>query len=128
MRSRGVMGSRRALSGERGVTLVMMALMMFLILGMSALAVDYGMIKAAKAEAQRAMDAAALAGASAFLVTDPAADKAAIADQRAREYGAKHTVHQVPIDPVLIGVNVDLPNQKVTASYTSPGIGLWFAS
>ena len=31
---------------ERGVTLVMMALMLFLALGMSALVVDFGMIKA----------------------------------------------------------------------------------
>ena len=53
--------------GERGVTLVLMAVMLFLALGMSAMVIDYGMIKAAEAEAQRAMDAAALAGASSFL-------------------------------------------------------------
>ncbi len=62
----------------------MMALMLFLMLGMSALVIDYGMIKAAKAEAQRAMDAAALAGASAFLdILDPAIDKADRAEARA---------------------------------------------
>lgn len=122
------MGSRKsALREERGVTLVLMALMLFLALGMSALAIDYGMIKSAKAEAQRAMDAAALAGASAFLVTDPAADESAIAQERAKEYAAKHTVHRIPIDPAIVNVDVDLPNEKVTASYSSPGIQLWFA-
>jgi hypothetical protein len=122
------MGSRKsALREERGVTLVLMALMLFLALGMSALAIDYGMIKSAKAEGQRAMDAAALAGASAFLVTDPAADLSAIAQERAREYAAKHTVHRIPIDPATVNVDVDLPNYKVTASFSSPGIQLWFA-
>ena len=38
---------KSALREERGVTLVLMALMLFLTLGMSALAIDYGMIKAA---------------------------------------------------------------------------------
>ena len=76
--------SKAARRDERGVTLVLMALMVFLALGMSALVIDYGMIKATKAEAQRAMDAAALAGASAFLIADPDADFVGIAEARAR--------------------------------------------
>ncbi len=79
MCSRCRSSSRGAQRGERGVTLVLMALMLFLVMGMSALAVDYGMIKAAKAEAQRAMDSAALAGASAFIISDPMVDKSAVA-------------------------------------------------
>ncbi len=71
MSVRGRSSGRRRLLNERGVTLVMMALMLFLALGMSALVVDFGMIKASKAEAQRAVDAAALAGASAFLIAGP---------------------------------------------------------
>jgi Flp pilus assembly protein TadG len=122
------MGSRKsALREERGVTLVLMALMVFLAMGMSALAIDYGMIKAAKAEDQRAMDAAALAGASGLLVTTPGADLRAIARERALEYAAKHTIHRVPIDPAAVGVDVDLVKNTVRASYSSPGIVLWFA-
>jgi hypothetical protein len=105
----------------------MMALMLFLVLGMSAMVVDYGMIKSAKAEAQRAMDAAALAGASAFLINDPLADIPGIAEARAKEYAVKHTVHQVTVDTSVVNVDVDVPNEKVTASYTTPDIGLWFA-
>ena len=123
------MSSRKsALREERGVTLVMMALMMFLALGMSALAIDYGMIKAAKAEGQRAMDSAALAGASAFLISDPDADIPAIAETRARDFAKKHDVHRTPITDPEVVVNVDLPNTTLTASYTSGGIPLWFAS
>ena len=118
--------------GERGVTLVLMAVMLFLALGMSAMVVDYGMIKAAKAEAQRAMDAAALAGASVFLEPeDPLVNKESAAQARAREYAAKHDVHNVMIDSAtgagIVNVDVDLADETVTASFTSPAIPLWFA-
>jgi hypothetical protein len=90
------------------------------------------MIKAAKAEAQRAMDAAALAGASAFLdPDDPLVDKAAVAEARAREYAAKHDVHRTFINSAagagFVEVFVDPDKEQVTASYTSPELTLWFA-
>ena len=128
MRSRGVMGSRRALSGERGVTLVMMALMMFLILGMSALVVDYGMIKATKAEAQRAMDAAALAGASAFLIPDPATDYVAVATERAHEFAHKHAVRTLAITEGEDAVTVDLAEKTVKVEWYRSNLPLWFAN
>src|SRR3954452_464617 len=91
--------NRAGRRGERGVTLVVMALMLTLALSMSALAIDYGMVKSAKAEAQRAMDAAALAGASVFTEPFPlGTDLEAIARQRTKEYAANHTVHRVPVD------------------------------
>ena len=123
------MSSRKsALREERGVTLVLMALMLFLTLGMSALAIDYGMIKAAKAEAQRAMDSAALAGASAFLISDPAVNKTAEVEVRARDFAKKHTVHRVPVTDPEVRVGVDLLNETDTVAYTGGGIPLWFAS
>jgi hypothetical protein len=111
---------------ERGVTLVMMALMLFLTLGMSALVVDYGMIKSAKAEAQRAVDAAALAGASAFLMPDPLADKDAEAEARARDYAKKHAVHRIAITDPQIAVDLSRPD-TITVTYTGPQMPLWFA-
>lgn len=128
MCSRCRASSKAARQNERGVTLVMMALMLFLALGMSALAVDYGMIKSAKAEAQRAVDAAALAGASAFLIPDPAINKSTIGEERARDYAKKHTVHTVQITDPEIDVDVDLPNETVTVTYAGGAIPLWFAS
>jgi hypothetical protein len=103
-----------------------MALTLFLALGMGALAIDYGMIKASKAEAQRAVDAAALAGASAFLIADPLIDKVAEAEARAREYARKHAVHRVGITDPQIEVDLSLPD-TITVSYTSGQIPLWFA-
>jgi hypothetical protein len=126
--SRQVVSGRSPRHGERGVTLVVMALMLTLALGMSALAIDYGMIKSAKAEAQRAMDAAALAGASAFLIPDPTVDKVAEAEARARDYAKKHAVHRVAITDPEVEVVVDLPNETITASYNGGGIPLWFAT
>jgi Flp pilus assembly protein TadG len=117
-----------AWKNERGVTLVMMALMLFLVLGMSALTIDYGMVKATKAEAQRAMDAAALAGASAFLIAAPTTDFDSVAEARAREYAKLHTVHRVTITDPEVTVDVDEPKKEVTASYTSGNIPLWFAN
>src|SRR6476620_6945764 len=128
--SRQVVAGRSPRHGERGVTLVVMALMLTLALGMSALAIDYGMIKSAKAEAQRAMDAAALAGASVFTEPfPPGTVLEPIADARAREYAAKHTVHRIPVDSSAerLSVEVVLADHTVKASYNTPGIGLWFA-
>ena len=126
--SRQVVSGRSPRHGERGVTLVVMALMLTLALGMSALAIDYGMIKSAKAEAQRAMDAAALAGASAFLIPDPDIDKVDSAEARARDYAKKHTVHRVAVTDPEVEVAVDLPNETITATYNGGGIPLWFAT
>jgi Flp pilus assembly protein TadG len=128
MRSSRLVGSRQGRLDERGVTLVIMALMMFLILGMSALVVDYGMIKAAKAEAQRAVDAAALAGASAFQISDPAVDKVALADERARELALKHAVRNVSItDPEIVDT-VDVAARTVKVDWFRGDLPLWFAN
>jgi hypothetical protein len=125
----GVRLNKVARKSERGVTLAIMALMLFLALGMSATVIDYGMVKASKAEAQRAMDAAALAGASAFKdILDPALNKRDSAETRARNYAKKHLVHNVTItDAEIDSVVVDVAAQKVTVWYTSGDIPLWFA-
>jgi Flp pilus assembly protein TadG len=128
MKASRLMGSSRARRDERGVTLVMMALMMFLILGMSALVVDYGMIKASKAEAQRAMDAAALAGASAFLIPDPETDYDAVARARAHDFAHKHSVRNVPITDGEDSVTVDLVARTVKVDWYRGNLPLWFAN
>jgi Flp pilus assembly protein TadG len=117
--------SRRHLD-ERGVTLVMMALMLFLALGMSAMVVDYGMVKATKAEAQRAVDAAALAGASAFLIPDPTVNKNIEAEARAREYAKKHAVHRIAITDPQVAVDLTRPD-TITVTYSGPQMPMWFA-
>ena len=56
-------GSRKANSKERGVTLALVAAAMVAMIAMAALSIDIGTLYQAKAEAQRAADAAALAAA-----------------------------------------------------------------
>jgi len=74
---------RRAPQDEHGVVLVQVAVLLVAIVGFCALAVDYGVLWVARAQAQNAADAAALAGATALAfdsVADPSiAEQAAIA-------------------------------------------------
>jgi hypothetical protein len=103
-----------------------MALMVFLVMGMSALAIDYGMIKAAGGEAQRAADAAALAGASAYL-DEPILVDSAYA--RANRYVSRHTIRNVQIDTLTeVVVTPVLADQTVEVRVTRAGLITWFAS
>ena len=52
---------------KRGAMLVLVAVSLGMLIGFAALAVDFGMLYDARSETQRAADAAALAGASAYL-------------------------------------------------------------
>ena len=77
------------LRNERGASIVLVSVMMAALMGMAALAIDLGMLRKARAEAQRAADAAALAGADAFRWDIPAAAK--IDSARAFAYRAADT-------------------------------------
>src|ERR1051326_4383256 len=52
---------------ERGMTLLLVCILMFAMIAMAALAIDVAWLYTARSEAQRAADAAALAGAKEFL-------------------------------------------------------------
>jgi Flp pilus assembly protein TadG len=114
---------------ERGVSLAVVALVIVMVLSMSAIAIDYGMIKTAKAEAQRAMDASALAGASAFKEPTPSYNYDSAGKARAKEIAVQHTVHRAVVDTssAHLDVTVDLVKKNVKATYTVPPISLWFA-
>jgi hypothetical protein len=109
--------------------MVMAAVMILMFLSMAALAIDYGMVKTAKAEAQRAMDGAALAGASVFTEPSPTFNKDSGAKARAKALAVQHTVHRMVVDTTAahMAVAVDLVNSNVTATYTVPPMSLWFA-
>ena len=59
----------RSIGGERGSVLVIVAFSMVMLLAVSALAIDLANFYMARAQAQRAADAGALAGAKAFIIT-----------------------------------------------------------
>lgn len=113
---------------ERGATLVLMAIALALSLGMAALAIDYGMIKAKRAEAQRAVDASALAGASVFLISDPVFNKSQGAVDTAMKYAVLHKVGLSDVDPTEITVTPDVPNTTVKVDFMRTGIRTWFAN
>ena len=113
---------------ERGVALVLMVLFTALVLGMAALTIDYGMIKSETTEAQRAVDAAALAGASSLIVANPAYDKYQGAIDTASKYALLHSVGVQPIVSGEVTIEPDLTANTVRVSWARMGIRTWFAN
>ena len=96
-------------SQERGVTLALAALSLMALLGVAALAIDLSMLMDARAEAQRAADATALAGANAFRdypgrpeATDSARDYAFRILHANTVYGKAIDTMGAKVDPVKI--------------------------
>ena len=83
-------GVRKGL-GERGATAVFVAIALAAMLGMVSLAVDVGMLMKVRSDAQRAADAAALAGAQDFLNPTPQTQKMN-ALNHALEYASRNYV------------------------------------
>ena len=121
MRDRG-----RARLKRRGVTLALVALILVMVLGLSALAIDLGMIQAASDEAQRAADAAALAGASAFIDYAGAAQMADTAKSRALTYATANSIRHTPIVAAEVAESVKADTIWVTVHRN--GVPTWFAN
>jgi Flp pilus assembly protein TadG len=97
---------------RKGFVLVMVALVLVVLLGFVALAVDVGVAYGGRTEAQAAADAAALAGAFAFVVDSKATDS----DVRDRAIAAAN-VNEIMGEPVAItaaDVDVDMTARRVT--------------
>jgi Flp pilus assembly protein TadG len=86
---RGIGGG---IDNRRGATIVLVAAATAALLGMTALAVDLSMLFKVRSDAQRAADAAALAGASAYLNYPEPLDARVDARDRARSYAAQNYV------------------------------------
>jgi len=125
MSARPASGRSPRLGDERGAALVMVLVLLTAVLGTMALAVDVGMLFAARGETQRAADAAALAGASAF-VDLPAGSAEVTARTRAMDYAARNAVQGVPIRPGEVTVQVVADSSKVRVWIRRPGITTWF--
>jgi Flp pilus assembly protein TadG len=115
---------------ERGVTIIMVAISIFLLMAMAALAVDVGVLYTARTSAQHAADAAALAGAYTFTIaTDTQPDSA---QNAAIAVAAKNAVMGQAVTLAPADVVVDIPNRRVTVTVhravgTNP-INTFFAS
>lgn len=122
------------LSNSRGATMVFMAITMVALLSATALAIDIGMLLNARTEAQRAADAAALAGAGNLIVFPPDAysDAEARATNKAIEYGVRNTVTDIPVTLLPEDVDVDLIQRRVTVTVRriddrGSAVATWFA-
>lgn len=104
---------------ERGMTLVTVALWMLGIIGISALALDIGVLYTAHTSAQHAADAAALAGAYSFL--DVSAPQPSTAQNHAIATAAQNKVLGNPVVITAGNVVVDTVNQHVTVTVPLTG-------
>jgi hypothetical protein len=118
--------AQNLLSDRRGQALALAAVTMAAMLAMGALAIDLGLAFTARAAAQRAADAAALAGASAFQDFTKAAAPGPAQD-RAYEYALANDVLRRPIDSSQVEVWVIPDEQKVRVRITEPDLPTWFA-
>ena len=99
--------------------MVIVALFLVVLMGMAALAVDLGMLQKTRAEAQRAADAVALAGASAFTTGDDNAAQGTEAIVRAKDLAIRNTMGGEPIDVADVGA-CDPPALPLDNDLTPP--------
>jgi hypothetical protein len=117
---------------SKGQVLVLFALMLFVLLGFAALAVDVGYMYTVRHELQRCADAGALAGASAFQTGTW--DNASLssptmveADRRARDYASRDAVATARLDPAAeVAVFFDRGQDRIRVD-TSRTVNLFFA-
>jgi hypothetical protein len=104
-------------SEERGYVLITVAVLLFVILAFAALAVDIGVASSSRTAAQRAADAAALAGAFTFVNT-PTATQPATAENHATQTALSNSILGEAIVAGDVTVAVDVANQRVTVTIT----------
>jgi hypothetical protein len=104
----------------------MVAVFTLVLLAAAALAVDAAMGFAARAEAQRIADSAALAGGSAFLEFEPALAEP-VARDRAYEYALLHTIRGAAVDSSEVTVQVLPDERKIRVGINKRGLPTWFA-
>lgn len=126
---------RKILSDQEGATLVMVALMLVVLMGITSLVTDVGILTKTKRHLIATADAAALAGAQELAVvpiaTDPdynsKRDEAIYkAKVKAKEYAEKNYPGLVVNDNTII-VNYTSTEKSVAVPLTKDGIGLTFA-
>jgi hypothetical protein len=119
----------RFIAREDGAVLVIVAVGAVALVGMLGLAVDLGMLYTARSEAQRAADAAALAGASAFMEGDPLLNPelVTLAEERAYETAALNLIRNNAILAEEVTVEPIPAEAKVRVTIRRENIGLWFA-
>lgn len=111
------------LRDRRGAVMPLVAICLVTLLSLVALSVDYGLLTSSRVDAQRAADAASLAGASVYLEATPDPNDA---EARALDYATRNRVLRTLVDAGEVSVFVDDANAAVTVHVgrTQP---TWFA-
>ncbi len=115
---RGTRGNRSA-GRERGATLVLVAVSLVVLLSVSALAIDLGMLYVARNEAQRAADAAALAGAYTFITSGCTSTGGCIAGGP-QETMALQQAEAVGAQNAIVGQAAQIQNSDISFTYPTP--------
>ncbi len=105
---------------ERGVSLFLVALSLVAILGAASLAIDLGMLYVARSQAQRAADAAALAGAAAFINSGCTTAAGGCVAGGAQESLARQQAENVGDENDVAGEAASIQDGDVSFSYPNP--------
>jgi Flp pilus assembly protein TadG len=100
---------------ERGMTLILVAMCIFVFIGIAALAVDVGVLYTARTSAQHAADAGALAGATTFNIQPTAAQPQTATDAAVR-IANQNNVLGTSAGITAGDVTVDYTNRRVTVT------------
>lgn len=110
------------IKAQRGITLMVVCLMLIAFLGIAALCIDLGVLYTARTSAQHAADAAALAGAFTF-VNSPSATQPATAQQQAIAVAATNRILGQSVVITAGDVVVDTTKRQVTVTVSRLGAG-----
>jgi hypothetical protein len=110
-------GKRRLAFSDRGNTLFIMAGIMVVLLAVAALAIDLVTFYAARVEAQRAADAAALAGAQAFMSSNCTTLATGCVAGGPQEATAKALAEAAGNANSIYGANADIQDSDISFSY-----------
>jgi Flp pilus assembly protein TadG len=124
-----MLGKRALFKNRSGAALALVAISVVGLLAVMALAIDMGMMYSSRSEAQRVADAAALAGAAAFIDPQYATASAALMPARtqAYQYALSNYVLGEMVDSSETNVTVDLNLRRVTVIINRRQIATWFA-
>ncbi len=101
---------------ESGYILVTVAILLIVLLGFTALAVDVGMLYVSRTQSQRAADAGALAGAFTFVLNPDLSDQPARAILEAKKVATRNTAMGTTITDAQVTPTVEVPERRVTVT------------
>jgi hypothetical protein len=116
---RGNRNAVRVREAQRGATLILVAVGLGVFLGISALAIDLAMLYVTRNEAQRAADAAALAGAKVFVTSGCTSASGGCVTGGAQEAPAKKWAETVGAQNKVGGQAAGIQDADVTFDYSA---------